>query len=151
MRCSGRLHCQVHQINGLIRVDKPTLRPPPANSLRIGNPIIHPLPHQLTRATASRELAPPPPTELSLPQLCLAVSAKEVLTQVAWRGWAQGEKGTDQSDGNMEIVDSTVDGKPQQEGEERVALFRKRKPLSYFAVDCRPKEQVSLRIYVDRY
>lgn len=89
----------------------------------------------------SLELAPPPPTELSLPQLCLAVSAKELV--VAGRGM-KGKKSEDvDQSGDRKPGSSAEEGKggEQGEGEGGMELFRRREPLPYFTVDCRPKEQ----------
>ncbi|CBJ33932.1 conserved unknown protein [Ectocarpus siliculosus] len=77
-----------------------------------------------------------PPTELSLPQLCLAVSAKELVAGVSGRRReraATGDGGGGAGAGGAKGVDA---------GGGQGALFRQRQPLAFFAVDCRPKQQV---------
>lgn len=88
------------------------------------------------------ELSPPPPTELLLPQLCLAVSAKELM--VVERGMkGRRFEEVDQSEDSITGI-SPEEGKVGG-GEGGIELFRRRKPLPYFTVDCRPKEQVGGR------
>lgn len=76
------------------------------------------------------------PTELSLPQLCLAVSAKELVAGVSGR--RRERAGTGGGDGEAEAGGGKgVDAEGGQG-----ALFMQRRPLAFFAVDCRPKQQV---------
>lgn len=80
-----------------------------------------------------------PPSELSLPQLCLAVSAKELVSRVSKRGEQHAEERAGEE--GTETETSNGDGAELAAKEGR--LFREREPLSFFAVDCRPKEQVN--------
>ncbi|CAB1096071.1 unnamed protein product [Ectocarpus sp. CCAP 1310/34] len=77
-----------------------------------------------------------PPTELSLPQLCLAVSAKELVAGVSGRRRERAATG----DGSGEAGARGAKG-VDAEGRQG-SLFRQRQPLAFFAVDCRPKQQV---------
>lgn len=77
-----------------------------------------------------------PPTELSLPQLCLAVSAKELVAGVSGRRRERAATG----DGSGEAGAGGAKGVDAEGGQG--ALFRQRQPLTFFAVDCRPKQQV---------
>lgn len=91
---------------------------------------------QLTRTPSGSRRVPSsdnlaPPSELSLPQLCLAVSAKELVFRVSGRGRRVDDE--EEEDVKEEVKEG---------GENEGGLFRGRRPLSFFAVDCRPKEQV---------
>lgn len=102
---------------------------------------------QLARASSGSranadELAAP--TELSLPQLCLAVSAKELVTGVSSKGRGGlegGDKSAVESGQAASVVEVEGEGEAVADSEKN-ELFRERKPLSFFAVDCRPKSQV---------
>lgn len=100
-------------------------------------------------ASGSREPADDfaPPSELVLPQLCLAVGAKELISRLSRTGRKRveaGEEGGSEETGGGEVgAKQGVPGKKEAGG-----LFREREPLSFFAVDCRPKEQV--RFLADR-
>eukprot|EP00752_Nemacystus_decipiens_P001235 g1234.t1 len=87
------------------------------------------------------------PAELSLPQLCLAVSAKELVTAVTGRGRDRGhsdggnggKKKDKEGGGGAGTNDAGTIGKG---GQGQSSLFREREKLSFFPVDCRPKRQV---------
>ncbi|CAM9516153.1 unnamed protein product [Hapterophycus canaliculatus] len=79
----------------------------------------------------AQELAAP--IELSLPQLCLAVSAKELVAGISGKNRGR-FGGVDKVEGEG----TRRTGAEDKGGE----LFREREALSFFAVDCRPKTQV---------
>lgn len=85
------------------------------------------------------------PIELSLPQLCLAVSAKEVVTGVSSRGRGLSERGDTAKKDNGEPAADGAKGGGGEAGSTG-KLFRKRQPLFFFVVDCRPKNQVCVEI-----
>lgn len=97
---------------------------------------------QLARSTSDSRQAPEElaaPAELSLPQLCLAVSAKELVTGVSGKGRGRSD-GSDKAEGagGAGGTKTAVGGAEEDNG----GLFRERQALSYFAVDCRSKQQV---------
>ncbi|CAN0310903.1 unnamed protein product [Discosporangium mesarthrocarpum] len=90
-----------------------------------------------------------PPPELSLPQLCLSVSAAEVAASF-------GRKGIHPRGAPLSSSTKPGQGQGQGQGEgeglgcgvgegegELPKLFQERRPLVFFPVDCRPREQVA--------
>ncbi len=104
------------------------------------------IPKQLARAGSESQQAnpeePAAPTELSLPQLCLAVSAKELIAGMSGKGRGARADGAGNADGGGGGGAGGPSAADEEQGKGPGGLFRERQPLAFFAVDCRPKDQV---------
>lgn len=113
------------------------------------------IPKQLARAGSGSQQANPEelaaPTELSLPQLCLAVSAKELIAGISGKGRGGRADGAGKVDGGGGDGGDgggagAAGASGAEEGKGSGGLFRERQSLAFFAVDCRPKDQVNNKL-----